>query len=286
MPTSSLTSRLARLASRLGLGSSAQALRQTQERMACLRLPFPALQPPPPSIFWQDALPLQQLHDLPRGALSGPTQEEKARAHAALVTVIERQQCEVDALDLRKVDGVGGSNPQAVPCASFEAYAASPACRAIRIISYKDFNRTINQALPAFAARPMVGLLQASWRDERLFWIGEQQGEAFACAVAYARLRGLDLSTPCRITRYKVNTVRLQMLRSAYHVLLMPAEAWETPELMHHLLEDGTPYVRLRLQKDLPELLLLDRHQPQANALGIGLKRAGAQDFTAFVRKL
>ena len=285
MSSSTLTSRLARLARRLGLRIRDPSPRAVLARAARQRRPVPTLAPPAPSIFWGDAPPLHLLCDLPRSALSGPTQEDKAQAHAALVPVVERQVRE-EELDLRQVQGLCLPNPLGTPCPTLEAFAATPTCRHVRIISYKDFTRAINQAIPGYKGSPTVALLEASWLGDRLFWAGDEEGESFACAVAYARLRGLDMSLPCRIERYRINPVRLQMLRDGYHVLLMPAEAWEAPEFMHALLEEGIPYARLRLQRDVPELLLLDRNHPLANVLGIGLKRAGAQEFAHYLRQL
>ena len=84
----SLSSRLTALAQRLGF--IGRAPRQILERASHLHLPFVALPPLRESICWQDGPPLQRLAELPRGALSGPVQEDKAQAHAMLVRVIER----------------------------------------------------------------------------------------------------------------------------------------------------------------------------------------------------
>lgn len=47
-------------------------------------LPFARLQARPLTIGWQNNLNLQQLHNLPRDALSGPVQDDKVEAYAAL----------------------------------------------------------------------------------------------------------------------------------------------------------------------------------------------------------
>ncbi len=249
-------------------------------------LPFPALPELQPSIFWDDNPPLHYLHELPRGALSGPIQEYKARAHGLLVRVVDRQQVHLPAIDLRRVDGLCSVNPLDGPCPSFETYAATPHCRAIRIISFKDFTRTLNEALPGFKGGPTVTLLQASWQGERLFWTGEQHSEAFACAIAYARLRGLDISVPCHLVQYRIDPAGLAALEQAFHVLLMPEAAWSDRDFMRHLLESGVPYARLRLKRHALEMLLLDRQDPLADALGRGLVQAGASDFTAYLHRL
>ncbi|RRW39696.1 hypothetical protein EGJ42_19035, partial [Stutzerimonas stutzeri] len=75
-PMPSLTSQIARLAQRLGLRSKSAL--PVQERASGLQLPFAHLPEPEPSIFWNDGPCLQRLLELPRGALSGPVQEDKA----------------------------------------------------------------------------------------------------------------------------------------------------------------------------------------------------------------
>ena len=84
---STLSSRLGALAQRLGLIGRGQ--RQILERASQLRLPFSPLPQVRDSICWQDGPQLHRLIDLPRSALSGPVQEDKAQAHAMLVRVIE-----------------------------------------------------------------------------------------------------------------------------------------------------------------------------------------------------
>lgn len=272
----SLTNRLARL-----LGRGRRTPRQTLTGAAALRLPVEPLDAPTPSIFWDDNLPLHRLHDLPRSALSGPVQEDKAHAHAALVRLIHRDTQSLPAFDLRQVNGFSMPNTLGMPCESFEHFAGLAACRTIRIISYKDFVRTINLALPGFSAGPTVELLKAGWLGERIFWAGEQQAQAFACAIAYARLRGLELPLPCNLTTYTIAQGGLTSLAARYHLLAMPADAWSDREFMRFLLDDGIPYARLRLGQ--LELLILSKHQAQADALGQGLKEAGMADFVAYL---
>ena len=89
---SSLSSRLAALAQRLGLGGRAPRLLESASQ---LRLPFQQLKPPAADIWWQNGPPLQRLVDLPRNALSGPVQEDKAQAHAVLIRVVELEQREL-----------------------------------------------------------------------------------------------------------------------------------------------------------------------------------------------
>ncbi|CAD5108745.1 DUF6685 family protein [Zestomonas carbonaria] len=280
----SLTTRLGDLARRFGLGG--RGARQVRERAAALRLPFPAPPLLQPSIWWRAGPQLQRLVELPRGALSGPVQEDKADAHALLVRVVEQQRHEVADLDLKRIDGLAGESNEP-PFAHLEDFAATPACRNLRIISYKDFLKTISLALPRFLAGEPIQLLQADWLGERLFWTGEQNHEAFASAIVYARLRGLEDSLPAVVTRYRLSADGLNELRRNHHVLAMPELAWSDPAFMGLLLDSGLPYARLPLlHSSTPEILLLPRRHPEANALGEGLRQAGAADVTAWLRSL
>ena len=147
--SSTLGSRLAALAQRMGL--LGRSSRQIFARASVLRLPFKPLPAAVESIGWNDGPQLQLLLNLPRGALSGPVQEDKAQAHSALTQVVEAQTQQLQSFDLRLIDGF------AYPCpapgyVSFEDYAASEHCKQVRIISYKDFVKTISQALPPMRA--------------------------------------------------------------------------------------------------------------------------------------
>lgn len=285
MPPFSLTACLAALGRRLGLGH--RASQPLREQAARLRLPFGPLPEVPNSIWWQDGPPLQRLADLPRGALSGPVQEDKAAAHEALRALVQVQERQVGEFDLRWVDGLGGTPEPGARFTRFEEYAASPACRNIRLISYKDFSRALGQALPHHASGETLYLRQANWRGERYFWSGEQVPQAFACAVAYARRRGLTIQLPATLCEYRLSRSGLDRLDAGYHVLAMPAAAWSDARFMRLLLT-GMPYARLALLRDSggPEFLLLPRTQTDANALGEGLRQAGAADVGAWLRSL
>src|SRR3990167_9818460 len=200
---STLSSRLGALAQRLGLIGRGQ--RQILERASQLRLPFSPLPQVRDSICWQDGPQLHRLIDLPRSALSGPVQEDKAQAHAMLVRVIEAQEQQLTSFDLRMIDGLSTCNPQQANHTSFEVFAASETCRQVRIISYKDFVKAISQALPRFLAGERIILRQASWRGERVFWAGEHHSEAFACAIAYARRRELEVNLPAELSHYRLS---------------------------------------------------------------------------------
>ena len=285
--TSSIASRLSALAQRLGL--SGRVPRLVFERARHLQLPFQPLPVPAASLWWAAGPPLQRLVDLPRDALSGPVQEDKAAARAVLMGVVEREVLHLDDFDLRLIDGLCSPPPSLDDrLASFEELAASPLGRGVRIISYKDFLKTISQAMPRFLAAEAVEVRQASWYGERLFWAGEQQGEAFACAIAYARLRGLEVTLPAELTRYRLSASGLGELRRRYHMLAMPVQAWSEPAFMSLLLNHGLPYARLSLLRyaDAPEFLLLPKNSAEANALGEGLRLAGAPDVIGYLDAL
>lgn len=284
--STTLTSRLAALAQRLGL--TGRAPRQVLERASHLSLPFEALPSPHDSIWWQAGAPLHSLPELPRSALSGPVQEDKAQAHAMLIRVVERQQQALDSFDLRLIDGLRSDCTGEPLHPTFEAYAASARCRPIRIISYKDFVKTIGLALPRFLAGEPINLCQASWKGDRVFWEGEQHGEAFACAIAYARRRGLEVTLPARMTSYRFSPAGQEAIKRAYHVLAMPVQAWSDPAFMGLLLDSGLPYARLTLLRTpgAPEFLLLPKDHPEAMALGEGLRLAGAPDVLTHLANL
>ncbi len=282
----SLTERISALAQRLGL--SGRGPRHILQRASELRLPFQVLPQPSEQIWWQNGAPLQRLVDLPRNALSGPVQEDKAEAHAMLIKVVEHDTQQLNAFDLRLIDGLCGSDLSAPPFASFEQYASSEACKGIRIISYKDFVRVISTALPRFLAGERIVLRQADWVGNRVYWAGEHHHEAFASAIAYARLRGLDVALPAELTRYRINEAGLHALQAGYHMLAMPVQAWSDPQFMGLLLDKGVPYARLAMLRTpgAPEFLLLPKHSAEATALGEGLRLAGAPDVVAYLCQL
>lgn len=277
---------ITRLAQRLGL--RAQPGHQTLERASRLNLPFAPLYEPEASIFWNDGPCLQRLLELPRGALSGPVQEDKARAHAALSRLIQKDSQSLASIDLRQIDGLGGQSPDGIAYPSIEAFAATEACRRTRIISYKDFLRTLGIALPGHAQDEPIELRQAGWLGERLYWAGEHHVEAFASAVAYARLRGLELLMPAELVVYRLDRAGLRALDEQYHAIAMPAQAWSDAEFMALLLDTQVPYARLTVLRNASnsELLLLEKHHPTASAIGEGLKRAGAPDMVRYLRNL
>lgn len=285
-PSASLSSLLGSLAQRLGL--SGRSSRQIFERARALQLSFQALPKAEHNIWWESGLPLQRLLDLPRDALSGPVQEDKAQAHAVLIRLITQRQERCNNVDLRTISGFSGTDSSRPPYSSFEEYAASAACHHIRIISYKDFVKAISQALPRFLAGEQISLRRANWQSEQLYWCGEQHLEAFACSIAYARRRGLEINLPAQVTQYQIDPDGLAELQSGYHMLAMPVQAWSDPAFMALLLDHGLPYARLSLLRSpgAPEFLLLPKAHEQARALGDGLRLAGAPDVVSYLQQL
>jgi hypothetical protein len=285
-PTNSLSSRLAEWAQRLGL--AARVERQILERASQLNLPFKTYGKPAASICWHSGPQLHRLVDLPTNALSGPVQEDKAQAHALLVQIVELQQQQFSAFDLRQITGLSNCSKEQAKHLSFESLASTEACKSIRIISYRDFVRVISQALPDFSASPTIQLRQASWLGERTFWAGEQQHEALACAIAYARRRDLEVRLPAQLSRYRLNQAGLSTLHQHYHVFAIPNEAWNDAQFMALLLDSHLPYARLALLggRRSPEVLMLPKHSSKATALGEGLRIAGAPDVVEYLQRL
>lgn len=282
-PNSTFSSRLSALAKRLGL--LGRAPRQILERASVLKLPFSAIPQRKASICWESGIPLHNLVDLPRSALSGPVQEDKAHARSMLLKIIEVEHQSLNAFDLRLVDGLAQCPPAYSSLNSFEQLAASEYCRQIRIISYKDFVKTVSLALPRFLGGEPVRLLQANWHAERVFWAGDHHQNAFASAIAYARLRELEVTIPAHMSTYRLNRQGLSELNQHYHVLAMPACAWSDADFMALLLE--APYSRLTFNSlsGATELLLLSKQSGEATALGEGLLIAGAPDVAAHLQQ-
>ncbi|MDH4874042.1 DUF6685 family protein [Pseudomonas sp. BN515] len=285
MQPTPLSARLAAIAQRFGFGNSP---RKVFERASQLRLPFQQLHLPEDTIWWQSGPPLQRLVELPRGALSGPVQDDKAEAHAVLVGVVKRSEQRLPSFDLRQIDGLCGNDHEPTPSPSFEDYLAGLDSRKVRIISYKDFVKAISLPLPRFLTGEPISLLRADWYGYRVFWSGEQHVEAFAASIAYARLRALEATLPAEITDYSLDPDGLAVLDERYHVLAMPAQAWSDPAFMGLLLDGGIPYSRLTILRNsgTPEFILLPKKHAEATALGEGLRLAGAADVVKYLRAL
>ncbi|HHX33644.1 MAG TPA: hypothetical protein GX719_00015 [Gammaproteobacteria bacterium] len=261
----------------------------TPERIAQrIKLLFNGLDIPPLTICWKNNLYFQHLHDLPRGALSGPVQEDKAEAHTLLANLVTKEVDTECVIDLRDIYGLSEQLTGIEKMQDMEAFAASEQCRHVRIISYRDFEKIITTALPHFLSDQPISLRQANWLGEQLFWVGEQHSCEFACAIVYARRRGLELPKRTRISRYSLNIDTLRTVQNKYHMLIMPEQAWSDREFMAILLESGCPYARLALSKapQPVEVLLLPKHKPLSDNLGRGLKLAGAYDASEILLQL
>lgn len=243
---------------------------------------------PEPSVWWQAGPPLHTLVDPPRGALSGPVQEDKAEAHAVLKRLVRVSHSTLDSVDLKTIEGVCSREILVqAPCPRLEDLATAEVCRGVRIISYKDFVKALSLALPRFTNGDSIRLRQAAWHGERLFWAGERQACAFAAAIVYARRRELELKLPAHLERYELEPGALDELEQRYHMLRIPTEAWSEPTFMSLLLDTGLPYARLALfTPETPECLLLPRNDERADALGEGLRAAGAADVVKYLKQL
>ena len=281
-PPARLSSRLSSLAGQLGLGG--KNAKRLLDRARQLSLPFQPVPLPTLSIWWQLGPQLERLVDLPRGALSGPVQEDKAAAHAVLARLVEMSHSHVPSFDLREIAGLCCPPGDQPPHSRLEDLAATPTCRSLRLISYKDFLKVSEQTLPK---EQPLRLRRAEWFGERLFYAGENCA-TLAALVAYARMRGLEHLVVADIVHYRLNPIVLAELHSHYHMLGMPAETWSDPGFMGLLLDSGLPYSRLLLQRTphVLEALLLPRADEQANALGEGLRLAGAPDLVEFLYNL
>ncbi|NRH29514.1 DUF6685 family protein [Pseudomonas sp. MS19] len=282
----SISMRLSTLAKNFGLGG--RATRQLLERASALKLPFAPLAAPSQAIHLQSGMQLQRLLDLPRSALSGPVQEDKALAHAALSKLVTLQERLEESFDLRKLHGFSGASPGGEDYLSVEAFAASEACRHVRIISYKDFVRTLSVALPRFLAGEPIVLRQTSWNGDCLYWASDVHTEELACAVGYARVRQLETNLPAQISRYTLNRAAVKALEKDFYVFNMPDAAWQDSAFMSLLLDTGLPYSRLSMNRTASgnEVLLLPKSSKEANALGQGLLLAGAPNVTEYLLPL
>ena len=142
--------------------------------------------------------------------------------------------------------------------------------------------------LPKLASGAAVPLSCASWRGERLFWTGEQHNAALACAIVYARRRGLEMTIQADLSRYQISAPGLNALDQRFHMLAMPSQAWSDPAFMGLLLDGRLPYSRLSLlgTRSAAECLLLPKENAMASAFGEGLRLAGAPDVVDHLRRL
>lgn len=253
-----------------------------------VQLDFPELELPELSIHWKQNLNLQHLVNLPRNALSGPVQEDKAAAHTFLKDIVTTEEYRLSMFDLRDIHGINLNLSQALQYKSLEDISGSELCRDIRIISMRDFDKILDKAIPEFKQSKAVQLLSASWLGLHYFWAPELRSLELTCAIVYARRRELALNKPVQVNRVVLNKPELVILQQHYHVLAMPENAWNENSFMRYLVDYRVPYARLPLLRGSHpiEVLLLPRHEILSDTLGQGLRKAGAQDATEFLIKL
>ncbi|VFT10919.1 Uncharacterised protein [Pseudomonas aeruginosa] len=243
---------------------------------------------PEPSVWWQAGPPLHTLVDLPRGALSGPVQEDKAEAHAVLKRLVRVSHSTLESVDLKTIEGVCSREilvQATLPTPGRPGHGRGLPGRTDHQL--QGFRQGLSLALPRFTNGDSIRLRQAAWHGERLFWAGERQACAFAAAIVYARRRELELKLPAHLERYELEPGALDELEQRYHMLRIPTEAWSEPTFMSLLLDTGLPYARLALfTPETPECLLLPRNDERADALGEGLRAAGAADVVKYLKQL
>lgn len=278
---STVSAKLSNFAHRLGFKQTLPAA--FRQKVAQLELSFPTFCPLNDSIWWHSTPSLERLFELPLGALSGPVQEDKAHAHKALGALVERQQIELEAVDLRSLDGLLGHSQEQQAFSSLEHYSAAKS-RHVRIISYNDFQKTLQQVL---GNQPLV-FNEASWRGSRRFWNETQHIPAFASLVSYARLRKLCIERKALVNSYQLSAAGIARLQSQFHVLCMPNMAWSHEPFMALLLRNQLPYSRLTLQRGTGacDCLILPKDHPRAHYLGKGLLALGAQDLSQYLTDL
>lgn len=250
-----------------------------------VRLDFPMLDLSSPSIHWNKNVHLLNLVNLPRRALSGPVQEDKADAHALLKNVVTSEEYELAKFDLCDMYGFNTGDSGLLPYENLDRMTSSEVCRCIRIISMRDFEKVLNEVIPGFADTPVVELYASELLGLNYFWSDEQNTEKLACLIVYARRRGIPLQVAAKVTKAVVSRSALRFLSDCYHVLAMPASAWSDKSFMRYLIDFPVPYVRLPISRgsNQTEVLLLPRQSTNANILGEGLIAAGAQDAAMFL---
>lgn len=251
-----------------------------------LRLTFPVPTMPPASIHWQHSLHLHQLANLPANALSGPVQEDKAEAYQYLNKIVSLETSSLDSYDLRNLYGLNHDLEQLLDHDCWNSMALSQPCRTVRIISIRDFNRTLESAIGNDAT---IELLSTAWEPDKHYANCTQgTGCKLLAALVYARRREVPVMRPVTLSQTQVNALPVQELHKHYHTLAMPDTAWTDPVFMNYLVSHKTPYVRLGLplgQQQL-QIILLPRNNPHSDTFGTGLLKAGAHELSSFLLKL
>lgn len=255
------------------------------ELQASLQLKFPSLSIPETSMHWSQAMTLQQLVDLPSNALYGPEQTDKANAWERLKHLIEVETLFMNAFDLRELHGLNHSQNELLAYHSWDELSRCDACRPIRIISIRDYERTLGKATQDETG---AHLLTTSWFGDRYFWAREHNSCEFIASLVYARRRGLPMVYPVQIQRIQVNEDAARTLQQHYHMLALQPEAWADSAFMHYLVTHKIPYARLPFMRGPQgfEAILLPRNNALSNTFGSGLAAAGAPDLCEFLLKL
>ena len=280
-----LASRLSGLAQRLGLHG--RSPRQILDAASVLRLRVVPMPGSEPSIDWQHATPWHRLTELPRDALAGPVQEDKANARAALIRTMTRSERPA-TVDLRDVEGVVSTDSAVGAFATFDDFLANRTDRTVRIISFNDFEQALKLAFPAGTEHAIYQARQASWRHSGVFLDGVEHVEALACVVIYARRRALEIPLTVQTTRYAFSDSGLRNLSARYYAIAFAPESWSNPAFLSLLVESGAPYARLAPlgSGDGTEYLMLPKSSAEAAALGEGLLLAGMGNLVAHLQSL
>lgn len=231
------------------------------------------------SVFWESALPLQNLLNMPKRRLSGPVKEVKDAAWQVLNALVSEQTVHEEHFDLRRLGGLVHSAEFAdQDFTSLEQLASSPLAADYRVNSYGDFMQVLGRAFSAVGTASFLELYQASWQGDRLFWGFSKGGLAMASAVTYARAHELEQSVPANIHQLHLNHEGLNELETQFICLLLEKKLFAEKPLVQLLAEHHVLYARLVLSTDPkhPDLLMLPRNSAPAQAVGEGLLQAGA----------
>lgn len=268
---------------------ASRRIQRCLERLADAFVPLPL---PQNSLWWDDGHPLHLLHNLPRAALSGPTQEIKSKAHALLSQLVVADTRQLPAFDLRQLDGLCHrlGEPALATVQQLEELAALPAARdQARIIGYRDFQAALYRALPTLSSEQPLRLRQASWRGPRFFLENDASTTlAFASIVAYARIRGIAVEVPAQVHCLRLELAAVERLQQAFALYALPNAVWNHPDFIQVLLSLKLDYARLPLPapgQDL-EWLLLPNEVASTRVLAEILERLGAAEVTGYLRAL
>ncbi|NLD15724.1 MAG: hypothetical protein GX665_11675 [Gammaproteobacteria bacterium] len=262
-----------------------QASFSVDEVTGRLRLRFPHPEKPAPSIHWKHVLHLQQLVNLPSNALSGPVQEDKAQAYRYLKQIVSIESCALDSYDLRQLYGLNHTQDALLQYDSWEALSQAPQCKQVRIISIRDFNRTLSEAL---GSNQHAELISTAWMPDHFYWASTDNSCQLASALVYARRRELPVNLPAHLHQIRINVLAVRELQQHYHMLGVPAEAWMDPDFMSFLTGHKTPYARFSMLNgpEAVQIILLPRDNPQSHTFGLGLLLAGAREITELLLQL